>query len=106
VVPTASRIVIHYPAGAESGELAQRLADQLRRSGRPDVELRPVAFEVGTASVRYFRAEDRMAAEKLVKALGPFLQFQGWAAPTAPVDFTDFRPQPSPGLLEIWLPQR
>ena len=105
-VPTASRIVIHYPAGAESGELAQRLADQLRRSGRPDVELRPVAFEVGTASVRYFRVEDRVAAEKLVNALGPFLQFQGRPAPTAPVDFTDFRPQPRPGLLEIWLPQR
>ena len=72
----------------------------------PMVELRPVAFEVGTASVRYFRVEDRVAAEKLVNALGPFLQFQGRPAPTAPVDFTDFRPQPSPGLLEIWLPQR
>src|SRR6185369_14548643 len=29
VVPTAGRIVMHYPAGAESAELAQRLADQL-----------------------------------------------------------------------------
>ncbi len=105
VVPSA-RVVIHHGGDAESREVAQRLADQLRRANYGTVEIRTVPFEIGSASVRFFHGEDRLAAQQLVNALGPFLVWQGRAAPTAPIDFTDYRPLPSPGSLEIWLPRR
>lgn len=105
VVPS-TRVVIHHGGDAESREVAQRLADQLRRANYGTVEIKAVPFEIGSASVRFFRAEDRLAAQQLVNALGPFLLWQGRAAPTAPIDFTDYRPLPRPGSLEIWLPRR
>lgn len=104
--PAPAHITIHHGTDAESREVAQRLADQLRRAGYAAVELRPVALEIGTASVRFFHAADRLAAQQLVNALGPFLVWQGRGAPTTPIDFTDFRPQPSVGSIEVWLPRR
>lgn len=103
---TPTRVVIHFGGDADSRELAQRLADQLRRADYSTVEIRAVPFEVGSASVRFFHAEDRLAAQQLVNALGPFLVWQGRSAPTAPTDFTDYRPLPSTGSIEIWLPRR
>jgi hypothetical protein len=105
VAPSA-RIVIHHGGDAESREVAQRLADQLRRANYGTVEIKVMPFEIGSASVRFFHTEDRLTAQQLVNALGPFLVWQGRAAPTAPIDFTDYRPPPSPGSLEIWLPRR
>ena len=105
VVPP-TRVVIHHGGDAESREVAQRLADQLRRANYGTVEIKAVPLEIGTASVRFFHAKDRLAAQRLVNALGPFLVWQGRAAPIAPIDFTDYRPLPSPGSLEIWLPRR
>lgn len=104
--PVPASITIHHGTDAESREVAQRLADQLRRAGYAVVELRPVTLEIGTASVRFFHAADRLAAQQLVNALGPFLVWQGRGAPTTPIDFTDFRPQPSVGSIEVWLPRR
>jgi hypothetical protein len=98
--------VIHLGDDADSREVAQRLADQLRRAGYGTVEIKVVPLEIGSASVRFFHAGDRLLAQQLVNALGPFLVWQGRAAPTTPVDFTDYRPLPSPGLVEIWLPRR
>lgn len=103
---TSTRIVIHFGGDADSREVAQRLADQLRRADYGTVEIKMAPFEIGSASVRFFHAEDRLAAQQLVNALGPFLVWQGRAAPTAPIDFTDYRPLPGPGALEIWLPRR
>jgi hypothetical protein len=103
---TAPRIVVHHGADPESGGVAAQLAEQLRRAGLGGVEVRPVGFEIGAASVRYFHVGDRAAAERLVNALGPFLAWHGRAAPSTPIDFTDFRPLPRAGSLEIWLPRR
>lgn len=103
---TSNRVVIHFGSDSETREVAQRLADQLRRADYGTVELKAVPFAIGSASVRFFHTEDRLVAERLVNALGPFLVWQGRAAPTAPIDFTDYRPLPDPGALEIWLPRR
>ena len=106
VVVPPTRVVIHHGDDAESREVAQRLADQLRRANYGTVEIKAVPLKIGSASVRFFHAADRLAAQQLVNALGPFLVWQGRAAPIAPIDFTDYRPLPSPGSLEIWLPRR
>jgi hypothetical protein len=47
--------------------------------------------------VRYFHAEDAPAAARLAGRLG-----RGWALQ----DFRSYEPLPSPGLLEVWLPDR
>ncbi|MFO1046792.1 MAG: hypothetical protein U1E52_02675 [Geminicoccaceae bacterium] len=104
--PAPVSITIHHGTDAESREVAQRLADQLRRAGYAAVELRPETLEIGAASIRFFHTADKLAAQQLVNALGPFLVWQGRGAPTTPIDFTDFRPQPSVGSIEVWLPRR
>ena len=100
------RIVIHHGIQPEDAAVAQQLAQQLRAAGIGQVEVRSVAFDVATASVRYFHADDQAGAERLVAALAPFLSWHGWAAPRSPIDFTDFQPVPRPGTTEIWLPHR
>jgi hypothetical protein len=102
----APRVVIHYGAGGESVEVAAQLAEQLRASGYGRVEIWPVTFDVATASIRYFYRDDRPGAERLVRAIAPFLSWHGRAPPSTPIGFTDFRPLPRPGTLEIWLPRR
>ena len=47
--------------------------------------------------VRYFHSEDAPAAARLAGRLG-----RGWALQ----DFRSYEPLPSPGLLEVWLPDR
>ena len=100
------RIVIHHGLGEESASVAEQLATQLRTAGYGEVLVRAVNFDVATASVRFFFLDDRPGAERLVRALGPFLSWHGRAAPSTPIGFTDFRPLPRPGTLEIWLPRR
>ena len=106
-VEQAVRVIVHYSAAdRDSSEVAGRLAEQLQRAGLGMSEARPVPFRIGATSVRYFRAEDRGRADRLVAAVQPFLSWNGRAAPSTPIDFTDFRPLPRPGTLEIWLPGR
>ena len=105
-VAALPRIVIHHGLGEESASVAEQLATQLRTAGYGEVLVRAVNFDVATASVRYFFLDDRAGAERLVRALGPFLSWHGRAAPSTPIGFTDFRPLPRPGTLEIWLPRR
>ena len=105
-VPDQPRLVIHHGTDEESAALARQLAGQLRAAGYGVVEIRAVPFNVATASVRYFFTEDRAEAERLIRGIGPFLAWNGRAAPSTPIGFTDFRPLPRPGTLEIWLPRR
>jgi hypothetical protein len=100
------RVVVHHGDGAESRAVAEQLAAQLQSAGFGEVEVRAVPFQVATASIRYFYNEDRRGAERLVAAIGPFLSWHGRAAPSTPIGFTDFRPLPRRGTLEIWLPRR
>jgi hypothetical protein len=106
-IESGLRIVVHYTAAdRDSGEVAGRLAQQLQRAGLGTSEARAVPFRIGATSIRYFHAEDRGRADRLVAAIKPFLSWNKGAAPSTPIDFSDFRPLPQPGTLEIWLPGR
>ena len=97
------RIVLHYnAASAPAAELAGRMAAAL--AGLGSVEIRPVTLPVATASVRFFHAGDRAAAERLVSTLRPLFANAGRAAPMTPIDFGDYAPLPSVGTLEVWVP--
>ena len=97
------RIVLHYnAASAPAAELAGRMATAL--AGLGSVEIRPVTLPVATASVRFFHAGDRAAAERLVSTLRPLFANAGRAAPMTPIDFGDYAPLPSVGTLEVWVP--
>jgi hypothetical protein len=102
----APRIVVHHGGDPESTAVAGQLASQLQSAGFGAVEVRPVGFEVATTSIRFFFAGDRPAADRLTTAIGPFLSFHGRAVPGTPIGFTDYRPLPRQGTLEIWLPRR
>jgi hypothetical protein len=101
------RIFVHHGADdADSRELTLRLAGALRSAGAGYVEVKAVPFPIVTASVRYFRADDRPATLEVLAAVRPLLGASGRAAPSTPIDFTDFRPLPRPGTVEIWVPAR
>ena len=103
---SSPRIVVHHGDDQESSAVAEQLASQLLSAGIGQVEVRAVKFDVATASVRYFFDQDRAGAERLTAAIGPFLSWHGRAAPSTPIGFTDFRPLPRQGTIEIWLPRR
>jgi hypothetical protein len=105
VLPGQTRIFVHHPAGAaDAGARARALAQQLRRQGAGLVEVRPVPFGIGSAGVRYFHTADRTAAVQLLRLVRSTGAAGGGRAPEAPGDFSYFRPSPSPGTLEVWLP--
>ncbi len=94
------RVVVHAQAGSEAGDmLSARLLASLRpRFGT--VETRRVAATPAKPSIRYFHPEDEPSA-RLAAA---------WLADTglnwALQDFSAFRPLPSRGTIEVWLPKQ
>ncbi len=69
-------------------EAAQALEDQ----GIETATASPVGFAVSRDQLRYFHASDRGAAEEIATLTGAALR-----------DFTDYRPLPPEGTLELWL---
>ena len=100
------RIVVHHGGQAESRAVAEQLASQLLSASLGDIEVRAVPFDVATASVRYFFDQDRADAQRLTAAIGPFLNWHGRAVPATAIGFTDYRPLPRQGTIEVWLPRR
>lgn len=92
--PAPLRIVVHHLASR--GDAAMRLVRPLAGAG-DEVEFRTVSATPDRAVVRYFLPQDRTAAERLAGRLG-----SRWAVQ----DLTRYRPRPSQGTLEIWLPRR
>jgi hypothetical protein len=94
------RVVIHVQAGSEAGEaLSARLLASLRpRFGT--VEARRVAATPAKPSIRYFHPEDEPAA----RLAAAWLADMGlnWTLQ----DFSAFRPLPSGGTIEVWLPRQ
>ena len=94
------RVFILYPDGAEqaAGELYTTLSD----SGEfPLVVLRDVEFAIATPRIRYFYSEDGDSADALADVLQPLGEGgDQWTIQ----DFTQFRPLPAPGTLEIFIP--
>jgi TolA-binding protein len=92
------RVVLHHRAGSyAASEAAGAMASQVRDAGFDLNETRSVTATPSQRVVRYFHAEDAPAAARLAGRLG-----RGWALQ----DFRSYEPLPSPGLLEVWLPDR
>lgn len=92
------RVVLHHRAGSyAASEAAGAMASQVREAGFDLNETRAVTATPSQRVVRYFHAEDAPAAARLAGRLG-----RGWALQ----DFRSYEPLPTPGLLEVWLPDR
>ena len=92
-----ARVIIHFPASAEAEALAARAA--LVGLGVAEVETVPVRFAIGASNVRYYHAEDRDGAGRVAEAIAGSLA----GGQPATRDFTDFRPPPLAGRVEIWI---
>lgn len=94
----SQRVVLHHRAGSyAASEAAGAMATQVREAGFDLNDTRAVTATPSQRVVRYFHAEDAPAAARLAGRLG-----RGWALQ----DFRSYEPLPSPGLLEVWLPDR
>ena len=91
-----ARVVIHH-ASSEGPERSLELARRLRDAGAGEVEVRPVDFQIGRQSIRYFHDADRAVSQALKEVIRPDHS-------VTIDDFTHFRPLPSGGMVEVWLP--
>jgi hypothetical protein len=92
------RVYVHHRAGSPAAtEAASALLGSLRDSGFEASELRATSAVPSQRVVRYFHADDAAAAARLAGRLG-----RGWAIQ----DFRGYEPSPSPGTLEVWMPDR
>jgi hypothetical protein len=96
------RIFILYPGEPTAEERAGDLYSTLADSGAfPLVVLRDVDFAISTPRIRYYYDEDADRAGALADALqAPDAADDDWQVQ----DFTQFRPLPVPGTLEIFIP--
>jgi hypothetical protein len=97
----AARVFIHYDADAASASAAAaalyaRLAEAATYA---TVVLRDVPYAIGSHRVRYYHAADRPAAMALIERLGspPGTDWQLQ-------DFSNYRPLPVRGTLEVFVP--
>ncbi len=94
------RVFIHYRGGSRRGAV---VADDLARTLDPQFArtvIRTVAATPGAAEIRYFFDDDAEAARALSRSLG------GAHSPWRVRSFSGFAPSPSPGTLELWVPER
>ena len=59
----------------------------------------PVRFAIASSNVRFYHAADSDGATRVSGLIGPELA----AGEPATRDFTDYRPPPLPGRVEVWL---
>ena len=96
------RIVIHYQSGSAGSARASNLSSTLDEIKDPlAVELRSVDFTIASPRIRYFYSSDAAAAASLAEVLAPSVNGGGdWQVQ----DFTHFRPGPSAGTIEVFVP--
>jgi len=92
-----TRVVLHFPPSAAA--TARRTAAMLRAAGVGEITRAPARFNVSRTNVRYYRPEYGDVA----RGVGQVLDRNLAGAPVATRDFTDFRPLPAPGTIEVWL---
>ena len=107
-VPSGTpRVFIHFTAdSADGAALARRLSERLPREGFAVAGLRPVNFRIGSGGVRYFFAQDREKARRLLSAGMRALGRGASPLPRGAADFSHYAPKPQPGTIEIWLSTR
>jgi hypothetical protein len=91
-----ARIVIHHYT-ADAAAAARALALQARLTSQPEVEveIRPVTAPVSADNIRVFFEADRVKAHSAMERLR--------SGPIPIRDFSDYRPLPRPGTIELWL---
>lgn len=95
-----ARVLVHYPPSAtEAGAAA---VQSLQAAGVMQASAVQAGVSVSLTNIRYYHPEDRAAAFAISGILAPGA---GDAAPEAR-DFTDFRPQPAAGVIEVWISGR
>lgn len=101
-VAANTRVFIHFAGDAAAGERANALYNDLTADGGyPLVVLREVDFAIAAPRIRYFHAADAEAAQRLAGFLDhPDTVGGDWTLQ----DFTHYRPQPTTGTLEIYVP--
>lgn len=101
LVPSSygGRVVIHYRGELATGNAVNRLAAEAAPFAAT-VQTRMVADTPAAAEIRFFHRQDIARARELADALhGPMPQWQVR-------DFSSYRPSPSPGTIEVWVPTR
>ncbi|MBA3324488.1 MAG: hypothetical protein H0T41_04200 [Rhodobacteraceae bacterium] len=86
----AARVSVYYPTGA--GDAAAAALETIGAVGGSRAAATPVGHNIGRTNVRYYHEADLSGARELATALAAEAR-----------DFTDFRPQPEPGTIEVWL---
>lgn len=95
-VPPA-RVLVHVPSGLASSE-ADRAVAALGAAGYTPASRLPAQFTIGSTNIRYYHPEDAAAARIMAAAISAETGSTAVAR-----DFTDFRPQPLAGTIEVWL---
>lgn len=85
------RVTLLVPQTADEG-LADGLVEDLELRGHEIGAVKTVNLKISERNLRFFHEEDRGEAARLAEAYGARLR-----------DFTNFRPSPSEGTVEIWL---
>jgi hypothetical protein len=92
-----ARVLVHVPSGVASSE-SERTMAALGTAGYTPVGTVSVPMTIGTTNIRYYHPEDAAAAQAMAAAIT-----DGTGTEAIARDFTDFRPQPAAGTIEIWL---
>ena len=86
--------VLHIPASVSASQV-QKIQSDLAGTGYDVRTAQRTNLTIGNSNVRYFHRADADAARTLAESVGARLR-----------DFTDFRPSPPVGLVEIWISGR
>jgi len=93
-VQANANIVLHVPSGVTAARMA-RASDTLAGAGYPPDRTLRIDLVIGASNVRYYFPADAALARRIGRQLGATVR-----------DFTNYRPRPSEGLIEVWLEGR
>ena len=85
------KAALFAPALVDKDQIAEYYG-LLLETGYTVADPKSVGFAISSDQVRYFYPEDAAAARALAEAIGARVR-----------DFTDFRPQPEEGTIEVWM---
>jgi hypothetical protein len=98
--PLGGRVVIHFRERSETGEAAATRLATMAAAVAASVQTRVVSATPSALEIRFFHSEDEARARALADALrspGPKWEIR---------NFGTFRPSPSLGTIEVWIPAR